>query len=155
MTEYTIHHWFAITSGSANTPSPILYIDADHALIEFARVNSNALMCTIHDSGTPYDGNSYPCLFQKALMKDMYTITLASTWSGYPPSNDFGTVTFKGFEQTSEMYEKENATQNEDKKNKNEENTSQGHNTKRNIRPYIYALIAVLLLLSIALILKK
>lgn len=108
---YAIQRWDGVI-GKYPLPdqkSPMIYIKPDLAFIEFARVNKNAVMCTIQGTDTVYDGRQIPGIVEKSShypscrpnfyeATGLYVITLWSNWYGYPPSTDatLGQVTFHG-----------------------------------------------------------
>lgn len=107
MSKYSIFRWDSFLTGNSVVPKPIIYIKPDKQLLEFAKINNNAVMIRISDSNTIYDGKNIPGIFSKSSnpptcmnnyfeKTNLYTIQLFSNWYGYPHPNTLGKIEIFG-----------------------------------------------------------
>lgn len=106
MVLYKIQRWDPVVIENNNIPLPMIYIQPDEKFIEFAKQNNNLVLVRIDNTGLAYDGKAMvatvnssaffpsprPHFYEK---NKFYTLTLDSTWLGYPMMNN-GTVEITG-----------------------------------------------------------
>jgi hypothetical protein len=107
MSEYKIHRWDVIMSGSSNQKVPMIYIKPDLAFLNFIRDNNYAVLCKISGTGTVYDGQMIPGVVAKSAdvpscrpnffeKTGFYVVTLWANWYGYPVPDSLGTLSLSG-----------------------------------------------------------
>jgi hypothetical protein len=105
MSEYKIHKWDVVLSGSSNQQTPMIHINPDLPLLQFIRDNNYAVMCQVAGTGTVYDGKMIPGVVSASadvpscrpnFFKEsgLYVVKLRSNWHGYP--DQLGGVKFFG-----------------------------------------------------------
>ena len=106
-TDYKIHRWDVVMSGSSNVQQPMIYVEPDMAFLEFARDNNYAVVCNVKDTGTIYDGKQIPGVVSRSAdvpscrpnffeETGLYVLRLWSNWYGYPLPGKLGSVSFSG-----------------------------------------------------------
>ena len=92
---YKIHRWDAVLFGNSTDPTPIIYIEPNDTLLEFAKKNKNTLLVELQTHGSIYDKklvrgvwaksseipNCRENFFEKT---GLYVIVLQTPWHGYP-----------------------------------------------------------------------
>jgi hypothetical protein len=107
MTDYKIERWDVVMFGSSNAKMPVIYFTPDSPFLEFAKSNNSAIVCTIKNTGTMYDGKLIPgvldascnipnCRPNFCKQTGLYVVTLWSNWYGYPEPDNLGVVSFSG-----------------------------------------------------------
>ncbi len=107
MSNYKIHRWDVVMSGSSNVQAPMIYLEPDTAFMQFARENNFAVVCTISGTGTVYDGKQIPGVVSQSAdvpscrpnfyaKTGLYVVRLWANWYGYPHPDNLGVVEFSG-----------------------------------------------------------
>ena len=107
MSEYKIHRWDVVMSGSSNQQAPMIYVKPDLTFLQFIRDNNYAVMCQVAGTGTIYDGKMIPGVVSASadvpscrpnFFKEtgLYVVKLWSNWYGYPRPDQLGGVKFLG-----------------------------------------------------------
>ena len=109
MSQYEIKRWDAIITGNSIKKTPVIYIKPDEKFLKFAEDRKNALICTINDSNTIYDGKEIPCTVSRSdqvpsyrpnyfKKNGYYIISLFVNWHEYPTPGKLGMVSFSGID---------------------------------------------------------
>lgn len=107
MSNYKIHRWDVVMSGSSNVQAPMIYLEPDTTFMQFARENNFAVVCTISGTGTVYDGKQIPGVVSQSAdvpscrpnfyaKTGLYVVRLWANWYGYPHPDNLGMVEFSG-----------------------------------------------------------
>jgi hypothetical protein len=107
MSNYKIHRWDVVMSGSSNVQAPMIYLEPDTTFMQFARENNFAVVCTISGTGTVYDGKQIPGVVSQSAdvpscrpnfyaKTGLYVVRLWANWYGYPHPDNLGMVAFSG-----------------------------------------------------------
>jgi hypothetical protein len=110
MKMYKIKRWDAILPKNSSNSLPMIYINADSELLQFAQKNNYKFMVKISGTNSIYDNQQMIGVFDALLLgpnckskfikdKNWYTISLDSYFYTYPPQ--LGEVTILGLESTS------------------------------------------------------
>lgn len=92
---YSIRRWDAVLFGNNEYPTPIIYVEPEPSLLEFARENSDALLVSIKSTNSIYDGKQISGIFASSAeipncrevffnKTKLYVIVLQAEWHGYP-----------------------------------------------------------------------
>lgn len=107
MSNYRIHRWDVVMSGSSNVQAPMIYLEPDTTFLQFVRENNFAVVCTISGTGTVYDGKQIPGVVSQSAdvpscrpnfyaKTGLYVVRLWANWYGYPHPDKLGMVAFSG-----------------------------------------------------------
>lgn len=92
---YSIRRWDAVLFGNSEYPTPIIYIEADPSLLEFAKYNNDVLLVSIKSTNSIYDDKQISGIFASSAeipncreiffkKTKLYVIVLNAGWYGYP-----------------------------------------------------------------------
>lgn len=94
---YSILRWDAVLFGNSEYPTPIIYVEPEPSLLEFAKENNDALLVSIKSTNSIYDGKQIAGVFASSgeipncreiyfNKTKLYVIVLQAEWHGYPDS---------------------------------------------------------------------
>lgn len=92
---YSIKRWDAVLFGNSEYPTPIIYVEPEPSLLEFAKINKDALLVSIKSTNSIYDGKQIPGVFTSSAeipncrpvffnKTKLRVIVLQAEWHGYP-----------------------------------------------------------------------
>lgn len=92
---YKIERWDAIMYKNNTFPLPVIRIKPDNLFYNYAKENNFIVLVTVLNSSSNYDGHSTTAVVEKTKCEsDMFSLTLACGWLGYPPNN--GEIVIQG-----------------------------------------------------------
>jgi hypothetical protein len=103
--QYKIKSWDGVMSGNKNYPKPVIQIEPDQTLLDFAKDNNNVMLVQISQSGSIYDGKTIAgVLYESGKVPNCrpnyftetgyYSFVMVAQWHSYPPS--LGIASFFG-----------------------------------------------------------
>jgi len=92
---YSIRRWDAVLFRNSEYPTPIIYIEPEPSLLEFAKDNDDALLVSIKSTNSIYDDKQISGVFASSSeipncrevffnKTKLYVIVLQAEWHGYP-----------------------------------------------------------------------
>ena len=92
---YSIKRWDAVLFGNNEYPTPIIYVEPEENLLEFAKINEDALLVSIKSTNSKYENKKIPGIFASSSeipncrpvffnKTKLSVIVLDCEWIGYP-----------------------------------------------------------------------